>query len=51
MDKFDKSVALSKAPLKTPPKTLKDKRPAKRKVNRRKFLTDMAKTACGGSLF
>ena len=42
MDKLDKSV--------TPPKTPGDKRPAKRKVNRRKFLTDMAKTACGVSL-
>ncbi len=43
MDKFDKSGA--------PPKTPRDKRPVKRKVNRRKFLTDMAKTACGVSLF
>ena len=49
MDKFDKSVAASKAPAQT--QTPRASGPTKRKVNRRKFLTDMAKTACGVSLF
>ena len=43
MDNLDKNL--------TPPKAPRGKRPAKRKVNRRKFLNDMAKTACGVSLF